>query len=131
MAVGWILPVKYLKISPTTAILLFVYQESSSILKQAIQVGVKDTFFLPMRNEDLLKMIHTGLAIVGPQTGMDAAGNAGGNSQSAQPDDGTGNPQPVEPVHYQPTGSGQRSFDHHGCGTFVDRGRGKQSSAGG
>lgn len=49
--------------SPTTAMLLFVYQESSAIIKQALQAGVNDTFCLPMRNEDMLKMIYNGLAI--------------------------------------------------------------------
>lgn len=54
---------------PTTTILLSVYQESVSILKQAIQAGVKDTFCLPIRSEDLLKLIRTGLAAADQRRG--------------------------------------------------------------
>jgi two-component system, OmpR family, phosphate regulon sensor histidine kinase PhoR len=49
--------------SPTTAVILFVYQESVDILKQAIQVGINETFCLPIRGEDLLKLIRAGLAV--------------------------------------------------------------------
>lgn len=51
------------EISPTTPVLLFVYQESTTVLKQAIQAGVLDTFFLPIRGEDLLKIVRNGLAV--------------------------------------------------------------------
>ncbi|NMB55142.1 MAG: GAF domain-containing protein [Leptolinea sp.] len=50
-------------ITPTTPVLLFVYQESTAVLKQAIQAGVLDTFFLPIRGEDLLKLVRNALAI--------------------------------------------------------------------
>ncbi len=50
-------------ISPTTPVLLFIYQESTAILKQAIQAGVLDTFYLPIRGEDLLILVRNGLAV--------------------------------------------------------------------
>lgn len=50
-------------ISPTTPVLLFVYQESTVVLKQAIQAGVLDTFFLPIHGEDLLKLVRNALAV--------------------------------------------------------------------
>jgi two-component system NtrC family sensor kinase len=55
--------------TPTVAVILFVYQESASTLKQAIQSGVKDTFCLPMRGEDLLKLIRSGLAAADQKRG--------------------------------------------------------------
>ena len=89
--------------SPTTAILLFVYQESAAILKQAIQVGVKDTFCLPMSGEDLAQTDPYRPGSSRPAPRLDAAGNPAGNCQFTQPDDRTGNAEPVEPVHCQPT----------------------------
>lgn len=50
-------------LAPTTPILLFVYQESAPIMKQAIQAGVFDTFTLPIRSEDLLQLVRNALAI--------------------------------------------------------------------
>ncbi len=50
-------------LTPTTPILLFVYQESAPVLKQAIQAGVLDTFTLPIRSEDLLQLVRNALAI--------------------------------------------------------------------
>ncbi len=50
-------------ITATTPVLLFVYQESTSILKQAIQAGVIDTFTLPITGENFLKMVRNGLAV--------------------------------------------------------------------
>ncbi|MEI8132294.1 MAG: ATP-binding protein [Leptolinea sp.] len=55
--------------APSTAVLLFVYQETASVLKQAIQAGVIDTFCLPMNGEDLLKLIQTGLGIADQRRG--------------------------------------------------------------
>ncbi len=50
-------------ITATTPVLLFVYQESTSVLKQAIQAGVIDTFTLPITGENFLKMVRNGLAV--------------------------------------------------------------------
>jgi two-component system, OmpR family, phosphate regulon sensor histidine kinase PhoR len=50
-------------ITPTTPILLFIYQESASVLKQAIQAGVLDTFTLPIQNEDFLQLVRRALAL--------------------------------------------------------------------
>jgi two-component system, OmpR family, phosphate regulon sensor histidine kinase PhoR len=50
-------------ITATTPVLMFVYQESTSVLKQAIQAGVMDTFTLPIRGEDLLKLVRNGIAV--------------------------------------------------------------------
>ncbi len=50
-------------LAPTTPILLFIYQESAAVLKQAIQAGVLDTFTLPIRSEDLLQLVRNTLAI--------------------------------------------------------------------
>ncbi|NMB60619.1 MAG: GAF domain-containing protein [Chloroflexi bacterium] len=51
------------EITATTPVLLFVYQESTSVLKQAIQAGVIDTFTLPISGENFLKMVRNGLAV--------------------------------------------------------------------
>ncbi len=51
------------ELTPTTAVLLFIYQESTTLLKQAIQAGVLDTFTLPIRADDLLKLIRNALAV--------------------------------------------------------------------
>ena len=50
-------------ITATTPVLLFVYQESTSVLKQAIQAGVIDTFTLPITGDNFLKMVRNGLAV--------------------------------------------------------------------
>jgi two-component system NtrC family sensor kinase len=50
-------------ITATTPVLMFVYQESTSVLKQAIQAGVLDTFTLPITGENFLKLVRTGLAV--------------------------------------------------------------------
>jgi two-component system NtrC family sensor kinase len=47
--------------SPTISVILFVYQETAAVLKQSIQAGVKDTFCLPARGEDLLNLIRSEL----------------------------------------------------------------------
>ncbi len=51
------------ELTPTTAVLLFIYQESTTVLKQAIQAGVLDTFTLPIRADDLLKLVRNALAV--------------------------------------------------------------------
>lgn len=50
-------------ITATTPVLLFVYQESTSVLKQAIQAGVIDTFTLPITGDNFLKMVRNGLTV--------------------------------------------------------------------
>jgi two-component system NtrC family sensor kinase len=50
-------------ITATTPVLMFVYQESTSVLKQAIQAGVLDTFTLPITSENFLKLVRNGLAV--------------------------------------------------------------------
>jgi two-component system NtrC family sensor kinase len=50
-------------ITATTPVLMFVYQESTSVLKQAIQAGVLDTFTLPITGENFLKLVRNGLAV--------------------------------------------------------------------
>jgi len=56
-------------ITPTTPVILFTYQESTTMLKQAIQAGVMDTFTLPIRGDDFLKLVRNGLAIADRRRG--------------------------------------------------------------
>jgi two-component system, OmpR family, phosphate regulon sensor histidine kinase PhoR len=51
------------EITATTPVLMFVYQESTSVLKQAIQAGLLDTFTLPITGENFLKLVRNGLAV--------------------------------------------------------------------
>ena len=46
---------------PAIPVLLFISQESPALLKQALQLGVSDTFCLPLRTDDILKAVQASL----------------------------------------------------------------------
>jgi two-component system NtrC family sensor kinase len=46
---------------PAIPVLLFIAQESPALLKQALQLGVSDTFCLPLRTDDILKAVQASL----------------------------------------------------------------------
>ena len=46
---------------PAIPVLLFISHESPALLKQAMQLGVSDTFCLPLRTDDILKTVQASL----------------------------------------------------------------------